>query len=180
MGSTCIVRQEESWFIPNVYRLSIVEQADHQEPLFSPQDRRLVRPIIRMRYGHFEFTVMPFGLTNAPAVFMDLMNRLCKPYLEKFIIVFIDDIFIYSMSKEDHELQEVNFLRHVVNNKGIHVDPNKIEAVKNWKAPKSPSEIRSFLGLAGYYRHFIVNFYKISKPLTLLAQKNQKYEWGVE
>ncbi|GJT26437.1 putative nucleotidyltransferase, ribonuclease H [Tanacetum coccineum] len=159
----------------------------------------------RMRYGHFEFTVMPFGLTNAPAVFMDLMNRVCKPYLDKFVIVFIDDILIYSKTKEDHEvhlglvlellrkeklyakfskcefwLQEVHFLGHVVNQNGIHVDPSKIEAVKNWKTPTTPSEIRSFLGLAGYYRRFIANFSKIAKPLTSLTQKNQKYVWGVE
>ncbi|GJU04229.1 putative reverse transcriptase domain-containing protein [Tanacetum coccineum] len=130
----------------------------------------------RMRYGHFEFTVMPFGLTNAPAVFMDLMNRVCKPYLDKFVIVFINDILIYSKMKEEHE--EVHFLGHVVNQNGIHVDPSKIEAVKNWKAPKTPSEIRLFLGLAGYYWRFIVNFSKIAKPLTSLTQKNQKYEWG--
>ncbi|GKC04730.1 reverse transcriptase domain-containing protein [Tanacetum coccineum] len=159
----------------------------------------------RTRYGHFEFTVMPFGLTNAPAVFMDLMNRVCKPYLDKFVIVFIDDILIYSKTKEDHEvhlklvlellkkerlyakfskcefwLQEVHFLGHVVNHNGIHVDPSKIEAVKNWKAPTTPSEIRSFLGLAGYYRRFIANFSKIAKPLTSLTQKNKKYEWGAE
>ncbi|GJV31911.1 putative reverse transcriptase domain-containing protein [Tanacetum coccineum] len=100
---------------------------------------------LRVRYGHFEFMVMPFGLTNAPAVFMDLMNRVCKSYLDKFVIVFINDILIYSKSKEDYELQEVHFLGHVVNENGIHVDPSKIEAGKNWKAPKSPSEIRCVL-----------------------------------
>ncbi|GJZ50133.1 putative reverse transcriptase domain-containing protein [Tanacetum coccineum] len=156
-------------------------------------------------YGHFEFTVMPFRLTNAPTIFMDLMNRVCKPYLDKFVIVFIDDILIYSKTKEDHKvhlrlmlelltkeklyakfskcefwLQEVHFLGHVVNQSGIHVDPSNIEAVKNWKAPTTPSEVRSFLGLAGYYRCFIMNFSKISKPLTSLTQKNQKYEWGEE
>ncbi|GJV05909.1 putative nucleotidyltransferase, ribonuclease H [Tanacetum coccineum] len=159
----------------------------------------------RTRYRHFEFTVMPFGLTNALAVFMDLMNWVCKPYLDKFVIVFIDDILTYSKSKEDHEiylkivlellkkeelfdkfskcefwLQEVRFLGHVVNSNNIHVDPSKIKVVKNWKAPKSPSEIRSFLGFAGYYRRFIVNFSKIAKPLTSLTQKNKKYEWGAE
>nr|GEW39207.1 putative reverse transcriptase domain-containing protein [Tanacetum cinerariifolium] len=148
---------------------------------------------------------MPFGLTNAPAVFMDLMNRVCRPYLDKFVIFFIDDILIYSKSKEEHEvhlklilellkkeklfgkflkceywLQEVHFLSHVVNNEGIHVDPSKIEAVKNWKSPKTPTEIRSFLGLAGYYRRFVVSFLKIVKPLTLLTQKNKKFEWGDE
>ncbi|GJR45008.1 putative nucleotidyltransferase, ribonuclease H [Tanacetum coccineum] len=128
------------------------------------------------RYGHFEFTVMPFGLTNAPPVFMDLMNQVSKPYLDKFVMVFIDDILIYSKTKEEHE--EVHFLGHVVNQSGIHVDPSKIEAVKNWKAPTTPSEIRSFLGLVGYYRRFIANFSKIAKPLTSLTQKNQKYKWG--
>ncbi|GJS15728.1 reverse transcriptase domain-containing protein [Tanacetum coccineum] len=166
-------------------------------------DDDISKTAFRTRYGHFEFTVMPFGLTNAPAIFMNLMNRVCKPYLDKFIIVFINDILIYSKTKEDHEnhlrlmldllrkeklyakfskcefwLQEVHFLGHVVNHDGIHVDPSKIEAVKSWKAPTTPSEVRSFLGLAGYYRRFIENFSKIAKPLTSLTQKNQKYEWG--
>ncbi|GKD88181.1 putative reverse transcriptase domain-containing protein [Tanacetum coccineum] len=131
----------------------------------------------RTRYGHFEITVMPFGLTNAPAVFMDLMNRVCRPYLDKFVIVFIDDILLYPKTRKEHEvhlglvlellkeeklyamfskcefwLREVKFLGHVINGDGIHVDPSKIEAVKNWEAPRTPSEVRSFLGLAGYYR----------------------------
>ncbi|GJW99119.1 putative reverse transcriptase domain-containing protein [Tanacetum coccineum] len=134
----------------------------------------------RTRYIHFEFMVMPFGLTNAPKVFMDLMNRVCKPYLDKFVIVFIDDILIYSKYKEEHKLQEVHFLGHVVNQNGIHVDPSKIETVKNWKAPTTLSKIRSFFGLAGYYRRFITNFSKIAKILTPLTQKNKKYEWGME
>ncbi|GKD21828.1 putative reverse transcriptase domain-containing protein [Tanacetum coccineum] len=146
---------------------------------------------------------MPFGLTNAPAIFMDLMNRVCKPYLDKFVIVFIDDILIYSKLEEEHEvhlktildllkkeklyakfskcefwLQEVQFLGHVVNRNGIHVDPSKVESVKNWKTPESSIEIRSFLGLAGYYPRFIENFSKTAKPLTLLTQKNKAYEWG--
>ncbi|GJW00502.1 putative nucleotidyltransferase, ribonuclease H [Tanacetum coccineum] len=123
---------------------------------------------------------MPFRLTNAPAVFIDLINQVCKPYLDKFVIVFIDDILIYSKSKKDHELQEVHFLGHVVNSNDIHVDPSKIETVKNWKALRTPPEIQSFLGLAGYYRRFIVNFSKIVKPFTSLTQKNQKYEWGMD
>ncbi|GJX07167.1 putative reverse transcriptase domain-containing protein [Tanacetum coccineum] len=157
----------------------------------------------RTCYGYFKFMVMPFGLTHAPAVFIDLMNRVCKPYLDKFVIVFIDDILIYSKSKEKHKvhlklilellrneklyakfskcefwLQEVQFLGHVVNIDSIHVDPNKIESMKNFKIPESPTEIRSFLGLTGYYRRFIENFSKIAKPLTMLTQKNKKYEWG--
>nr|GFA11550.1 retrotransposon protein, putative, Ty3-gypsy subclass [Tanacetum cinerariifolium] len=144
---------------------------------------------------------MPFGLTNAPAIFMDLMNRVCKPYLDKFVIVFIDGILIYSKSEEEHEvhlktildllkkeklyakfskcefwMKEVHFLGHVVNRDGIHVDPSKVESVKNWKTPESSTKISSFLGLAGYYRRFIENFSKITKPLTLLTQKNKTYK----
>ncbi|GJX72399.1 putative reverse transcriptase domain-containing protein [Tanacetum coccineum] len=166
------------------------------------REEDIPKTAFRTRYGHFEFTVMPFGLTNAPAIFMDLMNRVCKPYLDKFVIVFIDDILIYSKSEEEHEvhlktildllkkeklyakfskcefwLKEVQFLGHVVNRDGIHVDPSKVESVKNWMTPESPTEIRSFLGLAGYYRRFIENFSKIAKPLTLLTQKNKAYVW---
>ncbi|KAM0001052.1 putative nucleotidyltransferase, Ribonuclease H [Helianthus debilis subsp. tardiflorus] len=159
----------------------------------------------RTRYGHYEFLVMPFGLTNAPAVFMDLMNRVCKPYLDEFVIVFIDDILVYSKNKEEHErhlrlilellrreqlyakfskcdfwIREVHFLGHVVNEKGIHVDPAKVDAVKNWAAPKTPSKVRQFLGLAGYYRRFIKDFSKIAQPLTSLTQKNTTYSWGTK
>ncbi|GJW62967.1 reverse transcriptase domain-containing protein [Tanacetum coccineum] len=159
----------------------------------------------RTRYGHFEFTVMPFGLTNAPAIFMDLMNRVCRPYLDKFVIVFIDDILIYSKTQEEHVehlrlvlellkkeklyakfskcefwLREVQFLGHVINGNGIHVDPSKIEAVKNWKAPRTPTEVRSFLGLAGYYCRFIKNFSKIAKSLTILTQKSKNFDSGKE
>ncbi|GJZ37861.1 putative reverse transcriptase domain-containing protein [Tanacetum coccineum] len=162
-------------------------------------------PITAFRtcYGHYEFQVMPFGLTNAPAVFMDLMNRVCKPYLDKFVIVFIDDILIYSKNKEEHGehlktilnllrseklyakflkcdfwLDSVQFLGHVIDSSGVHVDPAKIEAIKNWAAPTTPTEVRQFLGLAGYYRRFIKEFSLISKPLTKLTQKNKPYVWG--
>ncbi|GKE61491.1 putative reverse transcriptase domain-containing protein [Tanacetum coccineum] len=117
---------------------------------------------------------MPFGLTNAPTIFIDLMNRVCSPYLDKFVIVFIDDILIYSKTEEEY------FLWHVINGNGIHVDPSKIEAVKNWKAPRTPTKVRSFLGLAGYYRSFIENFSKIAKSLTILTQKSNTFEWGEE
>ncbi|GJT94334.1 putative reverse transcriptase domain-containing protein [Tanacetum coccineum] len=106
----------------------------------------------RTRYGHF------------------------KPYLDKFVIVFIDDILIYSTTREEHE----EHLGHVINGDGIHVDPSKIGAVKNWEAPRTPSEVRSFLGLAGYYRRFIENFSKTAKPLTVLTQKSKTYNWGEE
>ncbi|GJZ88381.1 reverse transcriptase domain-containing protein [Tanacetum coccineum] len=159
----------------------------------------------RTCYGHFKFTIMPFGLTNAPAVFMDLMNRVCRPYLDKFVTVFIDDILIYSKTQEEHEvhlglvlellkkeklyakfskckfwLREVQFLRHVINGDGIHVDHSKIEAVKNWKAPRTLSKVRSFLDLAGYYRRFVENFSKIAKSLTILTQKCKTFDWGEE
>ncbi|GKE99035.1 putative reverse transcriptase domain-containing protein, partial [Tanacetum coccineum] len=163
------------------------------------------KTVFTTRYGHFEFTVMPFGLTNAPAIFMDLMNRVCRPYLDKFVIVFIEDILIYSKTREEHVehlrlvlgllkkeklyakfskcefwLREVQFLGHVINGNGIHVDPSKIKDVKNWKSPRTSTEVRSFLGLVGYYHRFIENFYKIAKSLTILTQKCKTFDWGEE
>ncbi|GKA97065.1 putative reverse transcriptase domain-containing protein [Tanacetum coccineum] len=129
----------------------------------------------RTRYGHFEFTVMPFGLTNAPAtreeheMHLGLVLELLKK--EKLYAKF---------SKCEFWLREVRFLGHVINGDGIHVDPSKIEAVKNWKAPRTPYEVRLFLGLAGYYRRFIEEFSKIVKPLTVLTQKSKTYVWGEE
>ncbi|GJT50293.1 putative reverse transcriptase domain-containing protein [Tanacetum coccineum] len=135
----------------------------------------------RTRYGHFEFQVMPFGLTNAPAVFMDLMNRVYKPYLDKFIIVFIDDILVYSKDEEEHGKHLKIILELLKKERfGVHVDPVKIEAIKSWAAPTTPTEVRQFLRLAGYYQRFIEGFSLISKPLTKLTQKNKKYEWGEE
>ncbi|GJR62397.1 putative reverse transcriptase domain-containing protein [Tanacetum coccineum] len=167
------------------------------------REEDIPKTAFRTRYGHYEFQVMPFGLTNAPAVFMDLMNRVCKPYLDKFIIVFIDDILIYSKNKQEHEehlklilellkkeelyakfskcefwIPKVQFLGHVIDSQGIHVDPAKIKSIKDWASPKSPMEIRQFLGLAGYYRRFIEGFSKIAKPMTKLTQKKVKFEWG--
>ncbi|GKC26901.1 putative reverse transcriptase domain-containing protein [Tanacetum coccineum] len=149
--------------------------------------------------------MMSFGLTNAPAVFMDLMNRVCKPYLDKFVIVFIDDILVYSKDEEEHQkhlkiilellkkerlyakfskcdfcLDSVQSLGHVIDRSGIHVDLAKIEAIKSWAAPMTPTEVRQFLGLARYYRRFIEGVSFISKPLTKLTQKNKKYQWGEE
>ncbi|GJT49882.1 putative reverse transcriptase domain-containing protein [Tanacetum coccineum] len=175
------------------------------------REEDIPKTAFRTRYGHYEFQVMPFGLTNAPAVFMDLMNRVCKPYLDKFVIVFIDDILIYSKNKKEHEehlkqilellkkeelyakfskcefwIPKVQFLGHVIDSEGIHVDPAKIESIKIDQKPpsppppppSSPTEIRQFLGLAGYYRRFIEGFSKIAKPMTKLTQKKIKFEWG--
>nr|GEZ90943.1 putative reverse transcriptase domain-containing protein [Tanacetum cinerariifolium] len=167
------------------------------------REEDIPKTAFRTRYGHYEFQVMPFGLTNVPAVFMDLMNRVCKPYLDKFVIVFINDILIYSKDEKEHEehlkailellkkedfyakfskcefwIPKVQFLGHVIDSQGIHVDPAKIESVKDWASPKSPTEIHQFLGLAGYYRRFIEGFSKITKPMTKLTQKKVKIEWG--
>ncbi|GJS43301.1 putative reverse transcriptase domain-containing protein [Tanacetum coccineum] len=144
------------------------------------REEDIPKTAFRTRYGHYEFQVMPFGLTNAPAVFMDLMNRVCKPYLDKFVIVFIDDILIYSKNKQEHEehLKLILELLKKEEFKGIHVDPAKIESIKDWASPKSPTEIRQFLGLAGYYRRFIEGFSKIAKPMTKLTQKKVKFVWG--
>ncbi|GJS19922.1 putative reverse transcriptase domain-containing protein [Tanacetum coccineum] len=111
------------------------------------REEDIPKTAFRTRYGHYEFQVMPFGLTNAPTIFMDLMNRVCKPYLDRFVIVFIDDI-----SKCEFWLSKVQFLDHVIDSEGIHVDPAKIESIKDWASPKKPTEIRQFLGLASYYR----------------------------
>ena len=148
----------------------------------------------RTRYGHYEFLVMPFGLTNAPAAFMDLMNRVFSPYLDKFVIVFIDDILVYSSSSEEHAehlrtvlqilrecqfwLNKVAFLGHVISAEGISVDPQKIEAIVNWKPPMNVFEVRSFLGLAVYYRKFVDGFSKIATPMINLLKKDQKFEWS--
>ncbi|GKB36279.1 putative reverse transcriptase domain-containing protein [Tanacetum coccineum] len=111
---------------------------------------------------------------------MDLMNWVCKPYLDKFVIVFNDDILIYSKNKQEHEeyLKLILELLKKEEFQGIHVDPAKIESIKDWASPKSPTEIRQFLGLAGYYRRFIEGFSKIAKPMTKLTQKKVKFEWG--
>nr|GEY15605.1 putative reverse transcriptase domain-containing protein [Tanacetum cinerariifolium] len=145
---------------------------------------------------------MPFSFTNAPAVFMDLMNRVCKLYLDKFVIVFIDDILIYSKSKKEQGhlrqilnllkkeelyakfskcefwISRVQFLGNVIDCRGIHVDPAKIESIKDWASLKTPTEIRQFFGLADNYRRFIEGFSKIAKSMTKLTQKDVKFDWG--
>ncbi|KAL0540278.1 hypothetical protein IC582_024512 [Cucumis melo] len=167
------------------------------------KDEDIPKTAFRSRYGHYEFIVMSFGLTNAPAVFMDLMNRVFREFLDTFVIVFIDDILIYSKTEAEHEehlrmvlqtlrdnklyakfskcefwLKQMSFLGHVVSKAGVSVDPAKIEAVTGWTRPSTVSEVRSFLGLAGYYRRFVENFSRIATPLTQLTRKGAPFVWS--
>jgi hypothetical protein len=146
---------------------------------------------------------MSFGLTNAPAYFMYLMNKVFMEYLDKFVVVFIDDILVYSRSNEEYDehlhlalqklrehrlyaklskcefwMKQVAFLGHVISKGGISVDPSKVPDVLSWNAPTSIDDIWSFLGLAGYYRRFIEGFLKISKPMTELLEKDKKFKWA--
>ncbi|WVZ49816.1 hypothetical protein U9M48_001142 [Paspalum notatum var. saurae] len=155
------------------------------------------------RYGHHEFTVVPLGLTNAPAYFMNLMNLILKEELYQFVVVFTDDTLIYSKTREQHEkhlravleklrrnqlhgkyskckfwLEKISLLGHVWTTEGVSVDPKKIDAVSNLKTPRNVTEIRSFLGLAKYYRRFFENFSKIAKPMTELLKNKVSFEWN--
>ncbi|KAL0536771.1 hypothetical protein IC582_025732 [Cucumis melo] len=167
------------------------------------KDSHVPKTAFRSRYGHYEFIVMSFGLTNAPAVFMDLMNRVFREFLDTFVIVFIDDILIYSKTEVEHEehlrvvletfqsnklyakfskcefwLKQVSFLGHVVSKARVSVDPAKIEAVTGRPRPSTVSEVRSFLGLASYYRQFVENFSRIATPLTQLTRKGAPFVWS--
>nr|GFA14755.1 putative reverse transcriptase domain-containing protein [Tanacetum cinerariifolium] len=141
------------------------------------RDKDIPKTAFRTRYGHYEFHVMPFGLTNAPVVFMDLMNRVCKPYLDKFVIVFIDDILIYSRNEEEHA-NHLRIILELLRKEKLYAKFSK--SVKNWTSPTTPTKVHQFLGLAGYYQRFIEGFLKIEKPLTKLTQKNKNYIWGEE
>ncbi|GKD71877.1 putative reverse transcriptase domain-containing protein [Tanacetum coccineum] len=158
------------------------ELADRGYHQLRVREEDIPKTAFRTRYRYYEFQVMPFGLTNAPAVFMDIMNRVCRPYLDKFVIVFIDDILIYSRNEEEHANHLIIILELLRKEKfkGLHVDPAKIEAVKNWTSPTTPIEVHQFLGLSGYYLRFIEGFSKNTKPLTKLTQKNKSYIWGEE
>ena len=150
----------------------------------------------------YEFTVMSFGLTNAPATFSRLMNSIFMEYLDKFVVVYLDDILIYSKNEEEHAehlrlvlmklrehrlyakfsmcefwLPEVTYLGHVISAKGIAVNPERVQAVLNWTSPESVKQVRIFLGLESYCRHFVENFAKFAKPLTEILKKDKKFEW---
>nr|GEW14954.1 putative reverse transcriptase domain-containing protein [Tanacetum cinerariifolium] len=197
-----IIYDEKVIYIP-INGETLIIQGDRSYHQLRVRNEDIPKTAFITRYRHYEFQVMPIGLTNAPAIFMDLMNRVCKPYLHKFVIVFINDILIYSRNKEEHAnhlriilelLREeklyakfskcdfwisiMQFLRHLIDSQGLHVDPAKIEAVKNWASPATPTEIRQFLGHTGYYRRFIKDFSKIAKYLTDLTQKNKEVYLG--
>ncbi|WVZ94102.1 hypothetical protein U9M48_040039 [Paspalum notatum var. saurae] len=176
----------------------------HTDILFDrSREEDIPKTAFSTKYGLYEYLVMSFGLTNAPAFFMYMMNLVFMNELDKFVVVFIDDILIYSKSEEEHKkhlrvvltqlrehklyakfskcafwLKEVSFLGHNLSEKGVAVDPSKVKDVLNWKQPETVLEIRSFLGLTGYYRRFIKDFSKTAKPMTSLTKKNAKYVWS--
>ena len=177
---------------------SVFLKIDLRSGYYQLQEKEVDVPktAFKNRYGHYEFLVMPFGLTNASAAFMDLMNRVFYPYLDQFVVVFIVDILVYSKDAQEHEhhlrivlqilrekqlfaklskcdfwLKEVSFLGHIISAEGIRVDLVKIEAVMNWKPRQNVTEMRSFLGLVGYYRRFIQGFLIIASSLTSYSEK---------
>eukprot|EP00253_Pinus_taeda_P018429 PITA_18429 len=169
------------------------------------KEEDIAKTTFRTRYGHYEFVVLPFGLTNAPATFMCLMNSVFHRFLDKFVLIFIDDILIYSRSQEEHEehlrmvlqtlrehqlyakfskcdffIEEIQYLGHVITKEGIAVDPEKIKTIMEWPIPKDVADIRSFMGLAGYYRRFVEGFSRIAYPITSLQKKGKVFKWTPE
>lgn len=155
------------------------------------------------RYGLYEFIVMTFGFSNAPPTFMRAMNYLFQDWLDVFVILYLDDILVYSKSEAEHEehlrlvlqklrehqyyakfskcefwLDKVNFLGHVISAEGIAVDPERVRTIQEWAPPKNVKQLRSFLGLASYCRRFVQNFSKIAKPMTELLCKDKRYTWS--
>jgi hypothetical protein len=168
------------------------------------KEANIHKTFFRTYFGHFEFVVMPFGLTNAPSTFQALMNNIFAAHLRKFVIVFFDDIPIYSKTMVDHcshlsqvlkilrgnclsakmskcvfATDRVEYLGHIITKQGVATDPSKVEAIQNWNIPKTATQLRSFLGLTGYYRRFIHNYGVICRPLHALLKKDA-FNWGPE
>ncbi|GJP64605.1 hypothetical protein CLOP_g21580, partial [Closterium sp. NIES-67] len=165
-------------------------------------DNSILKTAFRTRYGSYEYLVMPFGLTNAPAAFQAEMNHILRPLLDECVVVFLDDILIYSrdmkqhvehlrrvfeflrrerfyvkQSKSEFALEKVHFLGHMVSAQGVHVDPKKIEAVRTWKMRENVKELQQFLGFANYYNRFVAQYAKLAAPLTNVLKKNTPYKW---
>lgn len=170
-------------------------RAGYHQVLMDPESIHMTA--FRTHHGHFEFLVMPFGLTNAPSTFQSIMNSIFSGQLRRFVLVFFDDILIYSSSWETHMAHlrivlsilkqqqfflkhskcsfattEVAYLGHIVTQAGVKVDGRKVEAIEQWPTPTTVRALRGFLGLAGYYRKFVRNFEVIAAPLTRLLRKN--------
>jgi hypothetical protein len=169
------------------------------------KDEDIIKTTFRTGYGHYEFAVVPFGSSNAPFVFMCLVDGVFRDYLEKFFIVFLDDISVYSKTEEEHEKhlrmvlqvlreqqlyaklrmcsfyqRQIHYLGHIISEEGIVVDSEKVEAIQEWPAPRNVVEVRSFMGLVGYYRRFIARFSKIAHSITSLQRKEKKFQWTEE
>jgi len=169
------------------------------------KEEDIAKTAFRTRYGHYKFVVLPFRLTNAPATFMCLMNSVFRKFLDKFVLIFIDDILIYSPTKEEHEehlrsvlqtlrehqlyakfskcdffKEEIQYLGHVITKEGIAVDPKKIRTIMEWPVPKNVADIRSFMGFAGYYRIFVEDFSRVAYPITSLQKKGRAFKWTSE
>jgi hypothetical protein len=166
------------------------------------KDEDISKTTFITRYDYYKFTVVPFGLSNAPAIFMCLMNGLFRDYLDTFVIVFLDDILVYSKSEEEHEQhlrlvlqvlrghqlyaklikcsfyqRQIHYMGNIISEEGIAVDPQKVEAIREWLEPRNVAEVRSFMGLAGYYRRFIEGFSNLAHPITSLQRKEKRFQW---
>jgi hypothetical protein len=178
-------------------------RSGYHQMMIKPYD--IPKTTFSTRYGLYEFAVMSFGLTNAPTYLLNLMNKVFMEYLDRFVVVFIDDILVYSKNDSDHEehlrvvlqklqdnqlyakfskcefwIDEVPFLGHIISKGGISVDPAKVTMIVGWKISSSVKEVQSLLGLAGYYRCFIEGFSKIAKPMTSLLEKGKEFKWTHE
>lgn len=169
------------------------------------KDEDILKTAFRTRYSHYEYSVMTFGVSNSPGVFMEYMNRIFHAYLDQFVVVFINDILVYSKSDEDHDghfhivlqvlkeknlyaklpkcefwLREVSFLRHVISSGGIMMNLSKVDVVLQWEALKLITKITSFVGLSDYYRRFIEGFSKLVLPLTQQTRKGKAFVWDMQ